>query len=43
MKPVSQLTNLELNELMDQLRKLKLSTVELARVTLIIPFLENIR
>ena len=42
-KPVSQLTNSELNELIDQLRKLKLSAVELTRIALIMPFLESIR
>ena len=43
MKPVSQLTDPELNELVVQLKKLRLSAVELAGVAAIMPFLERIR
>ena len=42
MKPVPQLTNSELNKLIKQLKKLKLSAIELTRVALIMPFLESI-
>ena len=43
MKPVSQSTNLELNKLMEQLRKLKLSAIELAGVAVTMLFLKRIR
>jgi len=39
----TQLTNQELNKLVGQLKKLRLSTVELAKIAVLIPFLDRIR